>query len=377
MRLLTVFGTRPEAIKMAPVIRELARLDDVESHVCSTGQHREMLAPIVELFEIEVHHDLRVMRPGQGLNDLFARLLGTASDLLNTIRPDRVLVHGDTTTAAAVSLAAFHENIPVAHVEAGLRTNRMDQPWPEEMNRRFVDLVADILFAPTEKAKENLVAEGFDSKRIVVTGNTVVDALLAVNAKIEADHALRQRLDAAFSYLDGNRQLILVTGHRRENFGEGFQEICTALLEISKRPDVDIVYPVHLNPNVRAPVLSRLAGMERLHVIEPVGYLEFVYLMRRATLLLTDSGGIQEEAPSLGKPVLVMRNVTERPEAVAAGTACLVGAESERIVSSVNNYLDHPDKIEASRHAVNPYGDGRAAERIVAELCSTPIASSA
>lgn len=354
---------------MAPVIRALARLDGVESLVCSTGQHREMLFPIIELFEIEIHHHLRVMQPGQDLNDLFARLLETASDLLDTICPDRVLVHGDTTTAAAVSLAAFHAGIPVAHVEAGLRTYRMDQPWPEEMNRRLVDLVADILFAPTEKARENLIAEGLGPKRIVVTGNTVIDALLSVSAKIETDDALRRRLDAEFSYLDGNRHLVLVTGHRRENFGEGFQEICSALLDIGKRPDVDVVYPVHMNPNVRGPVMERLAGMERLHLIEPVGYLEFVYLMRRATLLLTDSGGIQEEAPSLGKPVLVMRNVTERPEAVAAGTARLVGTERERIVLAVNNLLDQPHELEAAQQAVNPYGDGRAAERIVAELC--------
>jgi UDP-N-acetylglucosamine 2-epimerase (non-hydrolysing) len=368
LRLLTVFGTRPEAIKMAPVVRALAEVKGIESEVCSTGQHREMLKPIAELFALKIDHDLAVMRAGQDLNALFALTVRSAGDLLVKLKPDRVLVHGDTTTAAAVSLAAFHLSVPVAHVEAGLRTHHMAQPWPEEMNRRLVDLVADILFAPTEAARRNLESELAYGKRIVVTGNTVIDALLTVNKIIDSDAMLRERLRSEFGYLEDGRRLILVTGHRRENFGDGFRDICSALIEISKRPDIQIVYPIHLNPDVRQPVLEMLTGSGRIRLIDPVGYLQFVYLMRRATLLLTDSGGIQEEAPSLGKPVLVMRNVTERPEAIAAGTARLVGTSPDRIVPMVMHYLDSPGELEAARTAINPYGDGRAAERIVAEL---------
>jgi len=364
MKVAVIFGTRPEAIKMAPVVRALKAQPGVETLVWSTGQHREMLAQVMDLFAIEADRDLAVMQPGQTLNGLFSRVLSRLEEVFDEERPDRVLVHGDTTTAAAAATAAFHRQIPIGHVEAGLRSGRLDQPWPEEFNRRLVDIVADQLYAPTEGARQHLLRENLGEKRISVTGNTVVDALLHVNARIGAEKDLEATLSAQFPQLDPSKRLVLVTGHRRENFGEGFLNICRALHDISDEPDVQVLYPVHLNPNVRSPVIGLLADRPNISLIEPVDYLSFVYLMRRSTVILTDSGGVQEEAPSLGKPVLVMREVTERPEAVEAGVVRLVGTDPETIVSSVRTALRGP----AATDVINPYGDGRAAERIVAEI---------
>lgn len=358
-----IFGTRPEAIKMAPVVRALKAAPGVETLVWSTGQHRQMLDQVMDLFRIEADRDLQVMTADQTLNGLFARVVSRLEDVFLEERPDRVLVHGDTSTAAAAATAAFHRGIPVGHVEAGLRSGRMDQPWPEEFNRRVVDLVADHLYAPTERARQHLLSENLGGK-IVVTGNTVVDALLHVKGRIDNEPALAGELAARFPQLDPSKRLVLVTGHRRENFGDGFLNICKAIADISELPDVQVLYPVHLNPNVQKPVMELLADRANISLIEPVDYLSFVYLMGRSTIILTDSGGVQEEAPSLGKPVLVMREVTERPEAVEAGVVRLVGADAENIVMSVKDALEGPARSEI----VNPYGDGKAAERIVAEI---------
>ena len=364
MKVAVIFGTRPEAIKMAPVVRALKAEPRIQTSVWSTGQHREMLAQVLDLFRIDTDRDLGVMQPGQTLNGLFARVLARLEEVFDEERPDRVLVHGDTTTAAAAATAAFHRQIPIGHVEAGLRSGHLDKPWPEEFNRRLVDVVADHLYAPTEGARRHLLNENLGQKRIVVTGNTVVDALLHVNGRIEAEPDLAGDLAARFPQLDASKRLVLVTGHRRENFGEGFLNICRALHDISDEEDVQVLYPVHLNPNVRGPVMSLLADRPNISLIEPVDYLSFVYLMRRSSVILTDSGGVQEEAPSLGKPVLVMRDVTERPEAVEAGVVRLVGTDPGNIVSSVRAALAASPVSEI----VNPYGDGRAAERIVAEI---------
>ncbi len=364
MKVAVIFGTRPEAIKMAPVVRALKARPGVQTEVWSTGQHREMLAQVMDLFAIEADRDLKVMEPNQSLNGLFARVLTRLEDVFATERPDRVLVHGDTSTAAAAATAAFHHKIPIGHVEAGLRSGRLDQPWPEELNRRVVDLVADHLYAPTASARDNLLAENLGRKHIVVTGNTVVDALLHVKGRIDAEPELEASLAARFPQLDPSKKLVLVTGHRRENFGQGFQDICRALHDIGEHEDVQVLYPVHLNPNVRKPVMSLLADRPNISLVEPVDYLSFVYLMGRASVILTDSGGVQEEAPSLGKPVLVMREVTERPEALEAGAVKLVGTDVERIVTSVREALDATDH----KQIPNPYGDGRAAERIVQEI---------
>lgn len=351
---------------MAPVVRALKAHPDIETTVWSTGQHREMLAQVLDLFEITADRDLAVMQPDQSLNGLFSRVLGRMDEVFAEERPDRVLVHGDTTTAAAAATAAFHRGIPVGHVEAGLRSGHMDKPWPEEFNRRAVDLVADHLYAPTVWARDNLLKENLGERHIVVTGNTVVDALLHVKGRIDHEPALAGQLAAKFPQLDPSRRLVLVTGHRRENFGDGFLNICQALQEISLDPDVQVLYPVHLNPNVQRPVLELLADRPNISLIDPVDYLSFVYLMGRSTVILTDSGGVQEEAPSLGKPVLVMREVTERPEAVDAGVVRLVGARCENIVRSVRETLAEPSRAEI----VNPYGDGKAAARIVGEIVS-------
>lgn len=370
MKVLCVLGTRPEAIKMAPVVRRLRAETAIETRVVSTGQHREMLNPILELFEIGIDHDLAVMRPGQSLNHLMGRIMQQMDEVLAAERPDRVLVHGDTTTAGAAALAAFHRRIPIGHVEAGLRTGRLDQPWPEEMNRRVVDVVADHLYAPTGGAADHLLAENLGDKRIVVTGNTVIDALLYMVGRIERDRELQTALDAGFDFINPEHDLVLVTGHRRENFGAGFEGICHALAEIALRPGTSVVYPVHLNPSVRGPVMTALAGRSNIHLIEPVSYAPFVRLMQRAAVILTDSGGVQEEAPSLGKPVLVMREVTERPEAVAAGTARLVGTDPDRIVAMTTAYLDDPLLRANARTRTNPYGDGSASDRIMEEIRS-------
>jgi len=367
MKLLSIFGTRPEAIKMAPLVHSLKHAPDVESIVCVTGQHSTMLQQVMDLFRIEAAYDLSLMAPNQSLNGLSSKLLASIDPVLEQVRPDGVLVHGDTTTAIAAALASFHRRIPVFHVEAGLRTGDMSQPWPEEMNRRVIDSVSDVLFAPTQSSRHNLEREHLGGT-IHVTGNTVIDALRLIDHRIREDRALCARLDAAFSFLDPQRKLLLVTGHRRENFGAGFENVCSALASLARRADIQIVYPVHLNPNVQQPVKALLSGYENVHLIAPQDYLYFVRLMQRAYLILTDSGGVQEEAPYLGKPVLVMRDVTERPEAVAAGTVQIVGTQTARIVDAVNDLYDQPDLWRTFAHRVNPYGDGYASERIVAAI---------
>lgn len=373
MRILSVFGTRPEAIKMAPVVLALADAAGIEPRVCVTGQHRAMLDQVLALFAIVPDYDLAVMQANQGLTDITIAVLKGLEPVLADFRPDRVLVHGDTTTSFAASLAAFYRRIPVGHVEAGLRTGNIYAPWPEEMNRRLADAIADLHFAPTPGARANLLAEGAAADRVVVTGNTVIDALLHVIARIRQDLPLRDELDSRFDFLASSRggghpKLILVTGHRRENFGTGFERICRALARLGERDDVEILYPVHLNPNVQGPVMRILGQRPRVHLIDPVDYLAFVCLMDRAHLIITNSGGIQEEAPSLGKPVLVMRDTTERPEAVEAGTVRLVGTDEELIVREAERLLDDHEAYAAMARAHNPYGDGRASERILATL---------
>ena len=370
MKVLSVFGTRPEAIKMAPVIKELEKHPgSFQSVVCVTAQHRQMLDQVLELFEIRPDHDLDIMKPGQNLFDVTCNVLQGLKPVLEKERPDIVLVHGDTTTTMAASLASFYCGVKVGHVEAGLRTGNKLAPFPEEVNRRVAGVLADLHFAPTERAKGNLLAEGVSAASILVTGNTVIDALLAVAGRMRDDASLRARFEAQFSFLDVKKRLILVTGHRRENFGDGFEQICSALAEVADSvPDVEILYPVHLNPNVQEPVRRILGESRRIHLIEPLDYLPFVYLMERSHLIITDSGGVQEEAPSLGKPVLVMRDTTERPEAVEAGTVKLVGADRGRIVSEALLLLNDAAAYEEMRRAHNPYGDGRAAGRIVEML---------
>lgn len=366
-RILTVFGTRPEAIKMAPVVRALrAENGAVDVRVCATAQHREMLDQVLDLFEITPDWDLDLMAPGQNLTDLTSRVLSGLRGVLGEWRPDIVLVQGDTTTAFATALAAFYARCDVGHVEAGLRTGNRYSPWPEEMNRRLVSGLATHHFAPTERARANLLAEGVAAERIQVTGNTVIDALLRV---VEIAHgAAAKALADRYTALDPKRRLIVVTGHRRENFGAGFESICWALRRLAERSDVEIVYPVHLNPNVQKPVHAILSDIPNIHLVEPLDYLPFVGLLDRAYLILTDSGGVQEEAPSLGKPVLVMRDTTERPEAVEAGTVRLVGTDENRIVSEAVRLLDDENHYEVMARAHNPYGDGKAAPRIVKEL---------
>ncbi|MDH0733479.1 UDP-N-acetylglucosamine 2-epimerase (non-hydrolyzing) [Pseudomonas sichuanensis] len=372
MKVLTLFGTRPEAIKMAPLVKVLARTEGIESIVCSTGQHRQMLDQVLQLFAVPVDHDLDVMVPGQTLNGLFARLMTRIDALLDELKPDCVLVHGDTTTAAACSMAAFHRGIAIGHVEAGLRTGDLAQPFPEEMNRRVVDVMARWLFAPTVTSRNNLLQENLQGQ-IHITGNTVIDALDLILQKLDREPEIGEGFASRYPWLDASRRLILVTGHRRENFGEGFRQICQALGELAKRDDVQIVYPVHLNPQVRDVVMSVLGDNPNVQLIDPLDYLEFVWFMQRAHLVLTDSGGVQEEAPHLGKPVLVMRNTTERPEAVAAGTVKLVGTDSARIVQAGQGMLDDHALYAQVARSVNPYGDGNASERIVNALLGRPF----
>ncbi len=371
MKVLSVFGTRPEAIKMAPVVKALAAQAGVRSVTCVTGQHRAMLDQVLDLFAIVPDHDLSVMAPNQTLNGLTERVIARLDPILAEERPDYVLVHGDTTTAMAASLAAFHRNIGVGHVEAGLRTYDLAKPWPEEFNRRVIDVAAAKLFAPTETSAGNLRAERLGGE-IIVTGNTVIDALKETIQRM-AEPDLLARLDAQFAFLDRRRRLVLVTGHRRESFGSGFINICQALLRLARRDDLEIVYPTHLNPNVRGPVHELLAGRPNIHLIEPQEYLSFVYLMNRADVVLTDSGGVQEEAPSLGKPVLVMRDVTERPEAVAAGVVRLVGTDSDRIVGEVERLLDDPAYYAGFARILNPYGDGHASQRIAMAIAGEDV----
>jgi UDP-N-acetylglucosamine 2-epimerase (non-hydrolysing) len=372
VKVLSVFGTRPEAIKMAPVIKRMENVAGIESKVCVTAQHRQMLDQVLRLFEVTPDYDLNLMKPRQDLNDITANVLIGMRSVFREWRPDLVLVHGDTTTTFAASLAAFYEKIPVGHIEAGLRTGDVYSPWPEEMNRRLTGAISVLHFAPTERARQNLLAEGVFSDRIHVTGNTVIDALLQVAERIDNDADLKEASRAGFPFLDAEKKLILVTGHRRENFGEGFENICHALKKLGKRSDLQIVYPVHLNPNVQEPVRRILSDSPQVHLIDPLDYLPFVYLMTRSYLIITDSGGVQEEAPSLGKPVLVMRETTERPEAVEAGTVRLVGTGMNKIVSEAVRLLDDHAAYETMSMAHNPYGDGRASQRIV-EILSRQI----
>jgi len=368
MRVLTVFGTRPEAIKMAPVIRALTTAPDIESRVCVTAQHREMLDQVLALFSLQPDHDLNIMQSGQDLAHITQAILLGLGDVLDAETPDRVLVHGDTTTTLAASLAAYYRRIPVAHVEAGLRTGDRYAPFPEEINRKLTDGIADLFFAPTKAAADNLRNEGANAAGIHVTGNTVVDALLSVTAGLRDNPDRRADLDRRFDFIDPKRRLVLVTGHRRENFGRGFENICRALAGLANRGDIQIVYPVHLNPNVQEPVNRMLAGLSNVHLLDPLEYLPFVYLMDRSHMVITDSGGIQEEAPSLGKPVLVMRDVTERPEAVDAGTVKLVGTDANIIERETALLLDDEAVYNTMSRAHNPYGDGQASGRIVKEI---------
>ncbi|UBR44323.1 non-hydrolyzing UDP-N-acetylglucosamine 2-epimerase [Aeromonas veronii] len=365
-KVLTVFGTRPEAIKMAPLVHQLANDERFDARVCVTAQHREMLDQVLGLFEITPEYDLNIMKAGQTLNDITARILTELKPVLQDFKPDVVLVHGDTATTFAASLAAYYEQIKVGHVEAGLRTGNIYSPWPEEANRKLTGALASYHFAPTATSRQNLLDEGYDENHIYVTGNTVIDALLMVKHKIENNRELSDNLATGFPFLDASRRMILVTGHRRESFGGGFERICEALSLIAKKyPDVQIVYPVHLNPNVQEPVNRLLSGLDNVYLIEPQEYLPFVYLMNRSYLILTDSGGIQEEAPSLGIPVLVMRDTTERPEAVLAGTVSLVGTNTDTIVNKVDELINNKYVYSQMSQSNNPYGDGFSCEMIV------------
>ncbi|WP_318461177.1 non-hydrolyzing UDP-N-acetylglucosamine 2-epimerase [Photobacterium leiognathi] len=366
---LTVFGTRPEAIKMAPLVHALANDERFEAKVCVTAQHREMLDQVLDLFEITPDYDLNLMQAGQTLNDVTARILLELKPVLQEFKPDVVLVHGDTATTFAASLAAYYERIAVGHVEAGLRTGNIYSPWPEEANRKLTGALTKYHFAPTETSKQNLLKENHSPENIFVTGNTVIDALLMVKDKIENDADLNATLVSLFPFIDENKKLILVTGHRRESFGGGFERICEALaITAKKHPETQILYPMHLNPNVREPVNRILAGIDNIFLIEPQKYLPFIYLMSRSHIILTDSGGIQEEAPSLGKPVLVMRDTTERPEAVVAGTVKLVGTDIDVITSNLDELLTNDEIYHAMSKAHNPYGDGQACQRILDNL---------
>lgn len=372
MKVLSIFGTRPEAIKMAPLVAALRDESAIQSVVCVTGQHRQMLDQVLALFDLHAQHDLAIMVPNQTLNGLYARLISRVDEVLEREQPDCVLVHGDTSTASACALAAFHRRVRIGHVEAGLRTGNLAMPFPEEMNRRVVDAVGDWLFAPTAESRANLLREHLPG-RITVTGNTVIDALAMTCAKLAPGGALAATLAQRYQWLDPTRRLLLVTGHRRESFGDGFKNICAALAELARRDDLQIVYPVHLNPQVRSVVMTDLGNLERVHLIDPLDYLDFVWFMQQSHLILTDSGGVQEEAPYLGKPVLVMRDVTERPEAVQAGTVALVGTDTQRIVTEVNRLLDDPALHASFSRRINPYGDGHASRRIVDALCGRPV----
>lgn len=377
-KIMLVFGTRPEAIKMAPLVKEFQKFPDkFETVVCVTGQHREMLDQVLHIFEISPDYDLNIMKQGQDLYDVTARVLTGMRDVLKEAKPDVVLVHGDTTTSTAAALAAFYQQIPVGHVEAGLRTYNIYSPWPEEMNRQITGRIATYHFAPTPLSKQNLLAESVQEGNIYVTGNTVIDALYMVVDKIKNDKVLDAELENLLKQagydinrLVGGKKLVLITGHRRENFGDGFINMCTAIKDLTKKyPDVDFVYPMHLNPNVRKPIHEvfgeNLSNLGNMFFIEPLEYLSFVYLMEKSTILLTDSGGIQEEAPGLGKPVLVMRDTTERPEALDAGTVRLVGTNYDKIVKEVSALIDNEDCYRQMSQAVNPYGDGKACGRII------------
>ena len=377
--MMLVFGTRPEAIKMSPLVKEFQKYPEkFETIVCVTGQHREMLDQVLRIFDIQPDYDLNIMKQGQDLYDVTARVLTGMRDVLKETRPDIVLVHGDTTTSTAAALAAFYQQIPVGHIEAGLRTHNIYSPWPEEVNRQITGRIATYHFAPTSLSKDNLLQEGISGEQIIVTGNTVIDALYMVVEKIKNDGILSCELEKVLkasgydiSRLSDGRKLVLITGHRRENFGDGFISMCKAIKSLSEKyPEVDFVYPMHLNPNVRKPIYEVFGESQRanLFFIEPLEYLSFVYLMEKSAIVLTDSGGIQEEAPGLGKPVLVMRDTTERPEALEAGTVKLVGTDYDKIVNEVSGLLDSQEYYEKMSKAINPYGDGKACSRIVKAL---------
>lgn len=364
-KILIIFGTRPEAIKMAPLVKKLQQHPDINSYVCVTAQHREMLDQVLELFNIVPDFDLDIMKSAQNLSDITSQILIKLRPVLQQLRPDRVLVHGDTTTAMAAAMVAFYEKTPVAHVEAGLRTGNIYSPWPEEMNRRVVSVFADMHFAPTSKARKNLINENINGNQIFVTGNTVIDSILMVKEKLHLNKGIEKQFDDILSFLDSQKKLILVTAHRRENFGQGLLDICTAISLIAENKSIQVIYPVHLNPNVQRPVYRILGDKENVKLLSPLDYLRFVYLMDRSYIILTDSGGIQEEAPSLGKPVLVMRETTERPEAVDAGTVKIVGTDPEKICREVNSLLENDEKYTMMSHAHNPYGNGHAADQII------------
>lgn len=372
-KVLLVFGTRPEAIKMAPLALKLQQFhQDFETKVCVTGQHRQMLDQVLELFDLKPDFDLNLMKPGQTLSDVTSGVLKGLEQVFEQWTPDLILVHGDTATTFAAALAAYYHKIKVGHVEAGLRTGDLYSPWPEEANRQLTGVLANYHFAPTQSSYNNLIQEHVNPDHIIVTGNTVIDALLQVKHKVEQDQSLIDQFQQQFSFLDADKKLILVTGHRRENFGQGFLNICQALGSLAKKyPDIQIIYPVHLNPNVQQPVNALLADIDNIYLIAPQDYLPFVYLMNRSYLILTDSGGIQEEAPSLGKPVLVMRDTTERPEAVEAGTVRLVGTDIATIEESVTELIENPDVYNEMAAAHNPYGDGTACQQIIQFLMRT------
>lgn len=382
-KFLIVFGTRPEAIKMAPLVLELKKhKEEIETIVCVTGQHREMLDQVLDIFNIKPDYDLNIMKPGQDLYDITARVLTGMRTILQQVEPNVVLVHGDTTTSMAAALAAFYQQIPVGHVEAGLRTYNIYSPWPEEMNRQLTGRIASYNFAPTPLSRDNLLKEGVDDSKIIITGNTVIDTLHLVVNRLKNDLTLNEKQETALlragynvKRLYNGRRLVLITGHRRENFGKGFIQMCTAIKDLTQKyPDVDFVYPMHLNPNVRKPIHEvfgeKLNDFENMFFIEPLQYLEFVCLMEKSSIVLTDSGGIQEEAPGLGKPVLVMRDTTERPEALTAGTVKLVGTDYDRILNETSLLLDNTKEYEKMSKAINPYGDGHACERIIGFLKS-------
>jgi UDP-N-acetylglucosamine 2-epimerase (non-hydrolysing) len=369
MKILSVFGTRPEAIKMAPLVKELQNLPSVDSRVCVTAQHREMLDQVLELFQIVPEYDLNLMKHGQTLQSLSQRIIQNLSPILEEFKPDIVLVHGDTTTTFMASLCSFYHQIPVGHIEAGLRTGNMYSPWPEEGNRKLTGAIASLHYAPTKNSKKNLLDEGVKEQNILVTGNTIIDALLMITKRIENDKVLTERIKKTLPDLTEEKRIVLVTSHRRENFGEGMENICNAITELADSyPDVEFVFPVHLNPKVRQPVQKLLSGKDNIQLIEPLGYLPFVFLMSRSYIVLTDSGGIQEEAPSLGKPVLVMRDTTERPEAIQAGTVKLVGTSTLNITENVSKLINDPDEYQKMSFAHNPYGDGEASKRITRNL---------
>ena len=369
MKVLSIFGTRPEAIKMAPLVVNLKKNPQINSVVCVTGQHREMLDQVLDLFEITPDYDLNVMKKNQTLSEVTSRIITNLSAILDEVKPDLILVHGDTTTTFSAALSGFYHQVSVGHVEAGLRTGNIFSPWPEEANRKLVSCVTEMHFAPTKQAMVNLKQENIDESKIIVTGNTVIDALVMIKEKIESDADLQDSLSGNFPFIQEGKRIVLVTGHRRENFGQGFENICESLKSLAtKNIDVNFVYPVHLNPKVREPVNLLLSNIDNIHLIEPQGYLEFVYLMIKSHIILTDSGGIQEEAPALGKPVVVMRDTTERPEAVAAGTVVLVGTDKNKIVNTIDSLLSNEERYREMSMAHNPYGDGTASDKIIQQI---------